>query len=454
MMDQPSFEREINAYLVNVDGVLKSKGLFHDKGSAKLNKIQQEVDMTLNKMRAMQRESRLDRMSAGQLSSQSISKVSVMAEQVKDGEKVPLGAVFGSLASDSIFTVPEWKDAFSKVSVEVSNFTNKYGVLISNMDSLSRTKIDQALASIIDKAQAGFESDPSNSGATRYLRESLLALRALESAAESQQKVSAAGMLEMAVKEKDQERIRAVANTQLIQRQLSSEQVTVINDANRRIMEKLNDILSSQTSYDAAIRNKKLKLVDSDLEIIRRVIQNQTFATNLGRSLPPPRNGGTKLGRLNKNTTKQHFRYAPASNLGGGLGISFKTFEADEKPTPFDILSAVKHNAAMIKSQGEITVEQKPTFIRQVNSLTPESFGGDIIAYNEAKRHYMMLVKHDLGGIFMYDQAQESLPNWARVFGTGILYLGIPATALYFVGRKTAKKNPSDEIIASITGEV
>ena len=46
MLDQPSFERELNAYLVNVDGVLKGKGLLNDKGSAKLNSVQQEVDMT------------------------------------------------------------------------------------------------------------------------------------------------------------------------------------------------------------------------------------------------------------------------------------------------------------------------------------------------------------------------------------------------------------------------
>ena len=59
MLDQPSFERELNAYLVNVDAVLKGKGLLNDKGSAKLNPVQQEVDMTLDKMRAMQRERRL-----------------------------------------------------------------------------------------------------------------------------------------------------------------------------------------------------------------------------------------------------------------------------------------------------------------------------------------------------------------------------------------------------------
>ena len=86
-------------------------------------------------------------------------------------------------------------------------------------------------------------------------------------------------------------------------------------------MEKLDDILKSQTSYDAAIRNKKLKLVDSDLEIMRRTLQNQEFASSLGRSLPPPRTGGSKLGYLNKYKMIQDFRDAPASKLGGGLDV-------------------------------------------------------------------------------------------------------------------------------------
>lgn len=449
-MEQRSFDREINAYLVNIDGVLKSKGLFHDKGGAKLNKVQQEVDMTLDKMRTMQRERKLDRMSAGRLAASSVSKVTVMADQIKDGSKVPLGSVFGSMTSDSIFTVPEWKDAFSKVSVEVSNFTSKYGVLISNMDSLSRTKIDQALASIIDNAQTTFNKAPNAAGASRYLQDSLVALKTLEGAAQQQQQISAAGMLEMVVKEKDQQRVRALANSKLIQKSLSPEQISVVNDASRRIMEKLNDILTSQSSYDAAIRNKKLKLVDSDLEIMERVMDNQAFASKLGKVAPPPRNGRTRLGRLNQNIMKQDFRSAPASNLGGGLGVSFKSIETNDNATPYDILAAVKHNAAIIKSQAGLTVEQKPEFLRQINSLSSEAFGGDIIAFKEAKQHYLLLASQGLGGIFTYDQTQESFPNWVRLIGSAFMYIGIPGSILFLVGSKRAKKNSASAIVSQV----
>jgi len=503
MMDQPSFERELNAYLVNVDGVLKGKGLLNDKGSAKLNSVQQEVDMTLDKMRAMQRERRLTRVSVGVMANASISKVKVLADQILDGMKVPLGSVFGNINNDSIFTVPAWKEAFSKVSIEVSNFTNKYGILISNMDQVSRTKIDQSLATIIDNAQLSFDKNPSASGATQYMTASMQALKALEAAAQKQQRVSAAGMLEVLVSEKNQERVKELANMKLVEGKLTPGQISVVNDANRRIMEKLNDILKSQTSYDAAIRNKKLKLVDSDLDIMRRTLQNQEFAEGLGRSLPPPRTGGSKLGYLNKYKMIQDFRDAPASNLGGGLGISFREVEWGTEPSAHEILSAVKHNAGIIKAQGGVTAQNKASFIRQVNSLTSESFGGDRVALKEARAHYRLLASSQLGmttqeirdkhpkgtkeshiqrmhqymergmefgpahdqakkdgfpagnlaGVFSYDRPQESLPNWARVIGTVVLYIGIPATVVYVVGSRAGKRNNPAAIVARLTEE-
>ena len=75
----------------------------------------------------------------------------------------------------------------------------------------------------------------------------------------------------------------------------------------------------------------------------------------------------------------QDFRDAPASNLGGGLGISFQDgLNGRSVPSPHEILSIVKHNAGIIKAQGGLTAQNKPSFIRQVNSLTSESFGGDM----------------------------------------------------------------------------
>ena len=128
MMDQPSFEREVNAYLLKVDGILKGKGLLNDKGSAKLNKVQKEVDLTLDKLRAMQRESKLTRPSAGQLVNGSLNRVTVAANQILDGVKMPLGGIFGNASNDSMFGNEAWKTAFSQVSLQISNFTNRYHI--------------------------------------------------------------------------------------------------------------------------------------------------------------------------------------------------------------------------------------------------------------------------------------------------------------------------------------
>jgi hypothetical protein len=504
MMDQPSFEREVNAYLLNVDSVLKSKGLLNDKGSAKLNKVQKEVDLTLDKLRAMQRESKLTRPSAGQIANQSLSQVNTISDQVLDGVKVPLGGIFGNASKDSMLSNPTWKETFSQVSLQVSNFTNSYGTLISNMESTSRIKIDKALASIIDGAYAAFDKDSSDASAKRYLDRSLQSLHAIEKAAQSQQAISSGAMLEAVVQEKDQERIRLLSEMKLIEPSLTPQQISVVNAASRRIMEKLNNILSDQTSFDAAIRNQKLKLVKSDLDIMRKTIENYQFAQKLGKALPPPRNGGSRLGYLNKNTPP-HFRAALASNLGGGTGVAFEEIDLTAtETTPYDILATIKHNTIVLKAQGGLTPVQRPAYIRQVNSLTKEAFGGDNVALKEAQVQFRLLlaagldgmsvkqitdkhpkgtkkahIKHmhklmkdnmefgpahdqavkdgfpvgNLGGVFTYDQPEESLINGVRVFGSLFLYLVIPAVAVYGASKYINRGKGTAALVAKVMEE-
>ena len=48
---------KVNAYLLKVDGILDSKGLSKERHKAKQSA--KRVDMTLDKLRAMQRESKL-----------------------------------------------------------------------------------------------------------------------------------------------------------------------------------------------------------------------------------------------------------------------------------------------------------------------------------------------------------------------------------------------------------
>ena len=512
-MDQPTFEREINAYLIKVDAILTGRKLLDKKGSAILNPIQKEVDMTLNNLRSIQRNGVLDRLKAGGIVSESLNRVEISADRVVTGTTVPLSGIFGSVSNESIFTSDAWKDAFSRVSAEISNFTNTYSVLISNMDSVSRAKIDKALASIIDNAQTAFNSNSADASAIRYLQDSLSALKALEAAAQSQQALSAASMLQVVVQEKDQERIKLLANMKVIETKLSAGQISVVNNASRRVMDKLNAILQDQRSYDAAIRSRKLKLVDSDLDIMRRTIQNISFAGELGKSLPPPRNAASKLGYLNKHQMISDFRGAPTNNLGGGLGVSFRTIDlTGSETTPTDILSAVKHNFSVLRAQGTLTNEQHPIFLRQVNSLSKESYGGDNIALKESQRHYRNIIakqlgsvasagtlgnmtaaqiraKHpkgtkephikrmhqhmkegvefgpahnkavkegfpagNLGGLLTYDNIQESFPNGVRLLGSLVVYLVIPTTALYFFANSKAVKSRTALIAAAAAG--
>ena len=320
------------------------------------------------------------------------------------------------------------------------------------MDQVSRTKIDQALASIIDDAKTCFNNDSSDASANRYLGKSLKALENLEKTAQSHQSVSAAAMLKLLVKEKDQERVRLLSEMKLVERNLTPQQISVVNNASRRVMEKLEDVLTDSSSYDAAIRNKKIQLVNSDLDIIRKTMQNYDFSQSLGKALPPPRSGGSRLGYLNKNKLSQPFRSALAGNLGEGTGFAFEEIDLTQS-SPQKILATVKHNSELLKAQGGLTAEQLPMFIRQVNSLTKESFGGDTLAMKEAQRQYRLQASSSLSGVFTYDEPQESLINGVRLIGSVILYLTIPGLMWAAYTNYSERKNSPSAILARMREE-
>ena len=458
MMEQKSFDREINAYLLKVDAVLESANLLDKKGTAVLNNIQKEVDMTLDNLRSMQRERRLTRVKAGMVAGESVDRVKVLVQKILFQSKVPLGSMFGSLDSDSVLTNPMWKEAFSRVSLAIDNFTNTYAQAISNMDNAARRKIDNTLATLVENAQIAFARDSSGDSSVRYLQASLKAIKALEAGMDSQVAQSSAASLELSIMEKDQERVSLLSQVKLLEADLTPQQVSVVNDASRRIMEKLDKAAASPSSYDASIFKRSLQLVDSDLEIMRKVIQNARFGNELGgflnnrtrgfaqrrmrqmrdytkrlrRRLKPRRTErslqqaqadaarraqsqremnrqGSTLQQAQADAARRAYEqrqggsgspFQPAlANLSGGLGIAFKKLDNMADVPAEKMLETVQHNASIIKAQGGINKDQRPFFTRQVNSLNKEAFGGDVVAMQEAKKYYTKIAETGLGSM-------------------------------------------------------
>ena len=88
MLEQKTLEREINAYLLEVDAVLKSRGLLKMKGSSELDKVQKEVEATLDQMRAIDRAngSTLD---IRKTVTHSLKRVKWYSDKIRFDRKVP-----------------------------------------------------------------------------------------------------------------------------------------------------------------------------------------------------------------------------------------------------------------------------------------------------------------------------------------------------------------------------
>ena len=488
MLEQKTFDMIMNAYLQDVDGVLKSNGLLSKKGTSELDDVQKEVDMTLDQLREMQRNS-ASSVALNLVVGQSVARAAVYSSRVRHNAAVPLSGIFGSLSDQGMLAVPAWKDAFTRISGQIGNFTNSYGQLISNMDPSARREVDTALASIINNAEVAFSQNQTATGAASYLRQSLTSLEQIESVLRNRQQHSSAAMLSIAIKQKDQERIKLLSNAKIIEKQATPAQMSVVNEASRRAMGQLNEMLNDPTSYDAAIRQKKFDLVDSDLAIIERTIQGIRFGNDLGRA--PPHTPHGKKGALN-----QHFREASTSNLGGGFmsdyvksmkknvkdSLASKTkaqstaaIKAEtkarnaRKTTSLEsgifnkvdlatvkqstLLDAIQRNAAYLQVNRKLQPDELLHFTQQINSLNAQAYNGDAQTLSEAKKRYNALVTQtsNLGGFYNYDEPQlAALPNWARLGVSVVTYptlLAVLALGIYLSSKKMGKpigSNPFD----------
>jgi len=61
----------------------------------------------------------------------------------------------------------------------------------------------------------------------------------------------------------------------------------------------------------------------------------------------------------------------------------------------------------------------------QIDSLSPEMYTNQAV-YNESIKTYKdTLSMSNLGGIFKLDSPELSRPNWARLFNTGVIVVGL-----------------------------
>lgn len=458
MLEQKTLEREINAYLLEVDAILKSRGLLKMKGSSELDRVQKEVEATLDQMRAIDR-AKGSTMDIRKTVTHSLKRVKWYSDKIRFDRKVPQGATFGNLSDGGMLSNPAWKSAFTSVAGAVSDFTNAYGRIIANMDQYSRTVIDQTLADLITRAETCYAAEPNDLGAQRYLQSSMSTINQLKQSMAGRQQKSAQEMLKIAVQTKDQERVTLLSNAKLVESNASPEQMSVINTANRRAMEKLNAMLTDSSSYDASIRAQKMKLIDSDLAMMERTIAAIKFSGELGKRAPPPHTAHGRLGHLNNEQKKtvndvmshleaaskmhgeqskqlqaaskmhkkdagalrRHFRDASAKGSGGFAG--FQTLALDTSGGS-QILSAVNNNLEHLRLKGTLTPEEKLHLEAQIDSI-PKSMFSNQAVYNESVDAYKKTIEMaNLGGIFKLDGPEKAKANWARLFNTGLVIVG------------------------------
>ena len=260
MLEKSTFDREMNSYLLEVDGILKGRGLMSMKGTSSLDEIQKEVELTLSKMRENRATGKANVNSLRALANDSTRRVAVFADRVRYNQHSSLSGLGDH--GDDLLSHPEWKAAFTQVAATVSDFTNRYSRLISNMDPVARSQVDKALASIIDNATTSYKTSPTDEGAQSYSQLSARQLAALEAELSSKLAKSSAAELTVLVQQKDQERVRSL-HAKLVESKASAAQMSVINDANRRAMSTHEETLSNRAPMMLSAKKSSALLTET-----------------------------------------------------------------------------------------------------------------------------------------------------------------------------------------------
>jgi len=273
---------------------------------------------------------------------------------------------------------------------------------------------------------------------------------------------------------------------------------------------------SDSASFNTALRNQKISVIDQHLDTIRKVVDSLQFRDNLSGGqfmgakrptrafygfgdIPGPRYPGVRGTRnqikkgyhrmpdgtimkdsAHSKPNRSPFQSAPSRVSTGGLSGVFPTVTLDDPPQK--IADVLAENLQTAQAQGMLNGEDGAMMLRQTNMLTTGSFGGDTNALDQAKTYYRTQIEklmqnqkafasanNEKGGAILRSTTDNSLISDDMITvhptygGYALGYIGYPLVGLMAIGgvvalikmrSKKTSTRPSKKTSKSIKGGI
>jgi hypothetical protein len=403
----------------NVNDILSSNDLARYKGSELLNPIQFEVNEFNERVEDSRKNPEVTMSMIQQDMGNTLNRIRLISKdtQQKNFSVSGLGNIDARL---SMMDVPAWKAALQIVSVKIDSLGTQYSTLMSN--SPGGAQIDDNMAQTLNNLEAAFYADQTPAGAKRASAVAIAHLTNIEKMLQGMKQQAMQSELEYIVTKKDAEMLSLISALKMHEEKLTKSEKAVVAKHNSMARQLLNHLKSDSMSYDRAIRQQRLDVIDTHLSVLRKLRDNMSFRENLaGGQFITPRHPSTKtygFGNLPKRRYHEHqthrpsnrglhgpFRKAPAHKVRGFHGLGSIGGNSQLKPTPRDssgaisvsqgeLIDILNENVLTVQAQGYAAPGDEAILRDQLSGITIEAFGGDQQLYDAAKGTYLNTIEH------------------------------------------------------------
>lgn len=447
MIQAAIYEGALERFAGEIENEIDRRGLSRYKGTSTLDDVQKEIDSLVN--------THHNYITRGDASMEAIAndftrakiRVELLLNNKVKQKAIGLGSAMPQV---HITSDPQWTEVLAHAQRQLERFTSIFSIQISTLPSVERKKLDFQLEDILLDIEKAFKVNPSPSSAQAYMAHINQVFKGLNERYSKYASYTMQKNLQNLVDQKSAERLSLASQLKMIDDKLSNNERIVVAKASTEAMRILGELKSDSASFNTALRNQKISVIDQHLDTIRKVVDSLQFRDNLSGGqfmgakrptrafygfgdIPGPRYPGVRgtrspfqsapsrvstgglygLGMTKSEIAAKHpagtkkshisrmhshmkkgMEFGPAHNRAvsdgypatGALGGVFPTVTLDDPPQK--IADVLAENLQTAQAQGMLNGEDGAMMLRQTNMLTTGSFGGDINALDQAKAYY------------------------------------------------------------------
>jgi hypothetical protein len=387
------YEGALERFAGEIEHMIDSRGMGQYKGTGVLDDVQREIDSLVETHhRYITRPIASMDVIANDFNRTKIRVELLLNEKVKQ-KAVGLGS---ALPQVPIGNDPQWAEVLAHAQRHLERFTAIYSAQISTLPSVDKKKLDFQLEDVLLNVEKAFKANPSSTAAQAHMAYIDQTFASLNDRFSKYANFTMQKNLQNLVEQKSAERLALASQIKMSDDRLNNNERVVVGKSSGEVLRVLAELKSDSASFNTALRNQKLAIIDKHLDVLRKVVDSLQFRDNLsggqfmsakrqtrafygfgdlpGKRYPSVRGGG------------RPFLNAPSRTASRGLGSAFPTATLDDPPQK--IADVLAENLQTAQGQGMLNLEHGAMLLRQTNMLTIGAFGGDSNELDQAKTYY------------------------------------------------------------------